>query len=229
VNRASFSHNYSDNSNYSRRDNALIYLYYNIIKREKYNIKSNNTIMIHEPLQGIDYNDVMLYVELVKKGQFYEYFQDILNKYRASVSGKSSQLNRVAVKKTTFFVFHSSNFKYGQKSAWAKRVFNQHFPHVYQLFKEFKKNDNKRLAIVLQAIETELVLKKAALRISRERRRLPIFTIHDSIVTTEGNEEYVKSVLEDEIRKAVGVAPPLSVEYWKPLNALDGKQRNSAA
>ncbi|MDD3962251.1 MAG: hypothetical protein WC155_06185 [Candidatus Cloacimonadales bacterium] len=127
------------------------------------------------------------------------------------------------------FVIYSSNQTYSQPSAWAKRVFREHFPNVYEVFKNLKRGDHTRLAVLLQAIEAEIVLHRVAKRISRERRRLPIFTIHDSIVTTEGNEEYVKSVLEDEIRKAVGVAPQLSIEYWKPLNKLERKQRSSAA
>ena len=41
-----------------------------------------------------------------------------------------------------------------------------------------------------------------------------MITIHDSIVTTVGNEDYVKRVMEEELVKIVGVAPEIDLEPW---------------
>ena len=40
--------------------------------------------------------------------------------------------------------------------------------------------------------------------------------IHDSIATTQGNEDFVKRVLEEELLKATGYLPKLSTEVWHP-------------
>jgi hypothetical protein len=53
-------------------------------------------------------------------------------------------------------------------------------------------------------------------RIASERPDLPIFTIHDSIVTTVGNEEYIEQVMREEIVRLTGLNPKFGIEYWSP-------------
>jgi hypothetical protein len=50
---------------------------------------------------------------------------------------------------------------------------------------------------------------------------LPIFTIHDNIVTTVGNQEYVSSVIKDEMTRLIGAEPGLSIEYLHPQKSWD--------
>jgi hypothetical protein len=42
---------------------------------------------------------------------------------------------------------------------------------------------------------------------------LPIFTIHDSIITTSGDEEYVKAIMKEELHNYIGYEPKLKIEY----------------
>jgi hypothetical protein len=89
---------------------------------------------------------------------------------------------------------------------------------VYELFSFIKKSDKTNLPRLLQRLESYLILLGITKRIARERPKMPIFTIHDSIVTTEGNEEYVKQVMKNEMHMAIGIAPTLSTEVWEPAN-----------
>jgi hypothetical protein len=82
------------------------------------------------------------------------------------------------------------------------------------MFALIKKDDKTLLPCLLQRMESHLVLQKIAKRISRERPELPIFTIHDSVATTIGNEEYVRRVMEEELLAAIGFSPSLKVEPW---------------
>ena len=77
---------------------------------------------------------------------------------------------------------------------------------------------NTQLSVLLQQIESYLVLKIICKRITNEKPRLPIFTIHDSVVTTAGHEEYVDAVIKEELEKAIGIPPAYKIEYWKPEN-----------
>lgn len=47
-----------------------------------------------------------------------------------------------------------------------------------------------------------------------ERPELPIFTIHDSVVCPEGNEDYIRAVMAKEIEKHTGMVPEFGLEYW---------------
>jgi hypothetical protein len=47
-----------------------------------------------------------------------------------------------------------------------------------------------------------------------EKPKVPLFTIHDSIATTEENVTYVKQIIEEEALKLYPKAPKLSVKKW---------------
>ena len=71
---------------------------------------------------------------------------------------------------------------------------------------------------MLQTIESKLFLDRIAKRIAKERPELAIFTIHDSITTIVGNEDYIQHIMEEETIKAIGVRPSISIEYWSQSN-----------
>jgi hypothetical protein len=120
------------------------------------------------------------------------------------------------VKIAVFQVLFTDNRFIGQADAAPKRAFKNLFPSVYEVFALIKKADKTLLPRLLQRIESHLILQVVTKRIARERRTLPIFTIHDSIATTEGNVEYVKKIFEEELYNAIGYLPTLSVEHWHP-------------
>lgn len=95
------------------------------------------------------------------------------------------------------------------------QVFCQKFPSIARVFAYIKKDNHRNLAIILQRIESFLLLQLVCGRISKERPDVPLFTIHDNIVTTVGNETYVQSIMESELTKVMGAAPTFSIEYWQ--------------
>lgn len=54
-----------------------------------------------------------------------------------------------------------------------------------------------------------------ACRIITERRPdIPLFTLHDAIITTSGNEDFVEYVLSNVLNDAIGFPPTLKIEPW---------------
>ena len=51
----------------------------------------------------------------------------------------------------------------------------------------------------------------------------PIFTIHDSIVTTIGNEDFVAMVMQQELSKALGLNGKTDIKYWSEFNSMNHK------
>ena len=49
-------------------------------------------------------------------------------------------------------------------------------------------------------------------------QQVPIFTIHDSIVTIPEYQNYIVHVMIEEFSRCIGVAPTLSIEKWEPTN-----------
>jgi hypothetical protein len=156
-------------------------------------------------------NDLQRFIDLVTQGTFYEYLSAMLEAELGTAYATRKQ-----VKVAVFQVLFTDNRYLGQPDAAPKRVFKDLFPSVYEIFSLIKKTDKTLLPRLLQRIESQLILQVATKRIAKERPRLPIYTIHDSIATTQGNEDYVKKILEDELYKAIGYLPKLSTDIWQP-------------
>jgi hypothetical protein len=151
------------------------------------------------------------YQKLVSSGRLYEFFEDKLTINNNEL--KNGKTKRDIVKYRMMLCLYSKN---GGYSGGMKSVFKKHFPKLYTLICKLKANKHNTLAILLQRIESYLILEVICNRIAFEKPQLPIFTIHDCIVTTVGNEQYVSSIIKEEMEKIVGIAPMLSFERWNP-------------
>lgn len=156
-----------------------------------------------------------LFIETVASGNFYEDFGLMLKKSKIINQNLDDASTRKKAKQITFSSFFSPNSLIGFKEEM--KVFRNVFPNVYEIFKLIKigKGHHNTLAILLQHLEATLVLHRAAKIISEERPEIPIFTLHDSIITTIGNENYVHDVLKNVLTNAIGIAPKLKVERWE--------------
>lgn len=155
--------------------------------------------------------DLEWYVQIVSQGKFYECFEKAMSEELGS-----NYADRRAVKTAMFQVLYSDNRFIGQVEAAPKKLFKDIFPSVYNLFALIKQGDKTKLPRLLQQLESHLIIKQVSKRIAREKPNLPIFTIHDSIATTVGNEAYIKAVIEEELYSAIGHKPILNLEYWQP-------------
>ena len=163
----------------------------------KYSSYNSSIIMLVKALKSIDKQEVSYYSDMVNSGEFYQKLSTILFPKAA--------FDKSRLKTLTFSVFFSKNRFIGQPHAKDKRAFKKHFPEVYNIFRIIKKNNHRALAHILQRIESTLMIEKVVSRIASERPELPIFTIHDSITTTVGNEDYVKMIFIEEAFKLTGL------------------------
>jgi hypothetical protein len=170
-------------------------------------------IMLCKYAESIAGSDLQRFSNLVQKGVFYEYLADEIGRELGV-----EYSDRKKVKAAVFQVLFTDNRFLRQEEAQPKRIFRDKFPFVYKLFSLIKRQHKSNLPRLLQRIESHLMLLVVTKRIARERPDLPIFTIHDSIVTTVGNEIYVSEVLKQELDKAIGCPPQVSLDYWTPSN-----------
>ncbi|MBB5441040.1 hypothetical protein HDC92_004744 [Pedobacter sp. AK017] len=157
--------------------------------------------------------DIVRYFELIKTGKLYEYISDQMTK-----SGLQVPRERQELKAGVFQTMFTANSFIGQPDAAPKRLFKKLFPNVVALFEAIKKDESKMLPIILQTVESELILKIITKRIALEKPDLPIFTVHDSIITIVGCEHYVLSVMEEELQRYIGAKPTISIEFYTREN-----------
>lgn len=172
------------------------------------------TIMLRENGKILYQSDIQLqeYIQLVITGGLYEYLMDILSESRKS---EVIKFDRSIAKKMVLKAFYcNERLPNNQQCDSYNLIFKRTFPTMGRLFSIVKAEDYKGLAILLQRVESYVVLERICKRISVERPDLPLFTIHDSIVTTEGNEGYIEKVMGEELLNYVGYPAHFKIERW---------------
>ena len=153
------------------------------------------------------------FIDLAVAGELYEYLE---MQFKRKLG--LHDIDRAFAKIAVLQAFFSDNRFIGTEEAKPKKCFKDLFPSVYKVYATIKNKDKKMLALLLQNIESYFIIDVIAKRIGKEYPDLPIFTIHDSIVTTAGNEELVAGIMKEELARGVGMAPSLKYEYWESKN-----------
>jgi len=153
------------------------------------------------------------YKELVINGDFYEFLQKELpqrlpNNYAERFS------TRDKVKEEVLRILNCANHARHQPFYAPSKVFEQLFPNVDRVLSFIKSNDHKNVARVLQRIESNLILRECCKGLSQTNPDLPVFTLHDCIVTTEGNEGLVKDTITGIFSKRINLPPMIKIESW---------------
>ena len=155
------------------------------------------------------------FIKNVINGDFYEFLITVFeNELGLKLGGTQEEKRRKVKGKVLTLLFDNDNKGYNQEPDSPSQLFRKKFPMISRIFRYIKKNDYRMLAIILQRIESSLLLGKVCKRISKESPDIPLFTIHDSIVTTKGNESYIESVMKNELEKSLGNSPTLKIEDW---------------
>jgi hypothetical protein len=93
------------------------------------------------------------------------------------------------------------------------QLFARDFPTVYQAICELKRKDYRRMAYLLQAHESKLMIDIIARRILAEMPGTFVGTIHDSIMTTSDQAEAVRAIMLEEFGR-FGLRPTIRLETY---------------
>lgn len=149
------------------------------------------------------------YRNLIEEGMLYDYFiEEYKKRFKVLIS-------RAEAKEIIFGILFSENVFFIPAAHPSTQFFYELFPNIATLFFKIKVGSHNTLAVLLQNLESEAVLRKVCSVIAQNHPTIPLFTIHDSIVTTEGNEFVVAEIMNDELLNLTGIRPPLNIEYWK--------------
>jgi len=178
-----------------------------------YTTNYNPTMVVNFIEENEQKEDLVSFIELSKNGTLYEEFMDILLQKRRLTKTSYSE-TRQRVKEKIFRAIYSANTAIS--SSTDVKDFKNTYPTVYSIYKMFKKGKGQHpaLACMLQNFEAELILWNICTRINAENPDIPIFTVHDSIVTTEEYVDYIYAVMEEELKLAIQLKPSLKIEPW---------------
>lgn len=93
-------------------------------------------------------------------------------------------------------------------------IFENGFPYISELFNYLKKHDYADLSKIMQRIESTAVIEHGCKSILRKLGSIPIFTLHDCIVTTAQHIEIVNEIFIVAISEYMGYTPKTKITYW---------------
>jgi hypothetical protein len=199
---------------------SLKYLLDNIYK----DIKYNTIIMFLKTDETQSCIDIQKYKNLVLSAKYYEYNQEFFQPlYPTRFS------NRNDTKTETLRIMYSNPEHHNKPFYKPCQTYKEHFPSVYELFTTIqnakiitsKKEKRNYLPLILQKIESFLVIDIICKKISELHPQIPLFTVHDSIITTKENEGTVKEIMTSEIENWIGYLPRVEIKDLMPSNVLE--------
>lgn len=159
--------------------------------------------------------DVKKYIFLVVSGQFYEYLMTEFSKEGLTLTRDETKQQILRV------LFARNRMPKDEANRKARQVFIKNFPKVHRIFSKVRGHNRGdkfqnycRFAILLQRIESYLMLDVILKRIYKELPGVIAVTIHDSVMTgvLSNNVEAVRKIMVDELTSFVGLPPKVKIE-----------------
>ncbi|MFZ4402077.1 MAG: hypothetical protein ACOYO1_18755 [Bacteroidales bacterium] len=173
-------------------------------------IQNRSIFEIRNFLSKINKNsDIHEFVIQSVAGNLYEYMMDVFNS-----ADNNNSFTRNDIKQMLFSVFFSNNHFRKQTKAKYKDLFSQKFPDVYKVFALIKRVNHKRLSIILQTVESYLIIDVLSKKIADHYPDLPIYTIHDSVITLKGHEYKIQALFKKVSLEIIGYFPKINPEFW---------------
>ena len=182
----------------------------------------SSTIMFHDSSEtqySKGFGDYT-FKKLVQKGKLYEFICfKFFNKHHTK--GGLDRFNTRSKTKQEFMhmMYHNPNEPYSKaKAVFAD--FENLFPVEASVMKLMKKREHRDFPVILQKIEAQILLHRVAKKVYDVNPDIPLFTIHDSILTTKQYSGKLKSILDEEYKKLLDFIPQFEKTEYSETNAF---------
>ncbi|WP_061085491.1 hypothetical protein, partial [Chryseobacterium indologenes] len=194
-----------------------------------YSKKTYNSFMLQNLRKylstGCFQEEYRVFKAWVLNGEIYENIESIIkpkkrlgsyfaNKYNAQK--KVTEIKKIdnvrALMKGVIFTLFFSGTKTRNSNY---KTFKEAFPNLVKVIELFKKSDNADFSKLLQNIESDCIIDFVSKKIAREHPEMPLFSIHDSLSTTENYAPILKDLMPKYICEHTGLIPKIEEEKWK--------------
>jgi hypothetical protein len=203
-----------DKELYNKLRKDRIVTYHNIIRCLNEDIQSYSKHVI--PRVSAPNDDVKNFCVLVTSGKLYEFISDKF-KGKSVKSGKKDPFrDRKSTKQAFIEMLYSDTKKYYSESSDFMKEFKKLFPTVARIILLLKHYRNNDLAFLLQSIEATFILEKICGSLSKEYPDIPLYTIHDGIITTEEYAVLLEEKIKEVYENSHGLVPAIKKEHLHP-------------
>lgn len=201
----------------------LLVLLHKIKNRKLTEIETESSIILELSSVNLCSKEFQTFHDLVVSGSFYNVlgrqlmeekgFGDYYIKKEYDSQSKKTNYIRIdnpkdLMKPIAFEILFSKNNHYTSEKKW----FKEQFPTIYRVIEIIKSKKHNTLALLLQNLEAEAILDITATKIKEFNKNIPIYTIHDSILTIPEHTNEVKRIMIESIFDFTGLKPSVSIE-----------------
>ena len=162
---------------------------------------------------GTDFYDSRFY-ELIVEGKLYEFIGAQFRGRFITKKGIDRFATRELTKREFMHMMYYDPQKINPSISSVFNAFKDLFPQVARLMEMLKRRDYRDFPILLQRIEVKMLLETVGRAIYEADPTIPLYSIHDSLVTTETHMPLVREILEQEYKRVLGVCPRLEEKFW---------------
>lgn len=160
------------------------------------------------------------YAKLVANGKLYKFISDHFKGKFITTSGYDPFSTKDLAKKEMIKMFYFNPKETYSPSKIYFAQFKKLFPTEGAIIELLKSRTYQDFSILLQKVESTILLKNICKTIFNTDSKIPIYTIHDSIITTENGALLVEKIIKDTYKELIGVEPDLRKEEMNPQNAV---------
>jgi hypothetical protein len=161
------------------------------------------------------------YMRQIQNGTLYEFMSDAFMRKSGLKNVEKYFGTRERTKRTFLHMMYFDPNKGNVPMKAIFKKFAELFPAESKIMTLLKSRDYRDFPIMLQKIEVDILLKKVGAEVYRHSREIPLYSIHDSLVTTVSNLNVVRDIINQVYEKELGFRPSLKVEYWNEQSAMD--------
>ncbi|SNR58726.1 hypothetical protein SAMN04488111_1856 [Lutibacter flavus] len=176
--------------------------------------------------------EIQSFITQVLDGTFYEEYgkllylegllsKDVCNNYYLTTPTKYSNSWRIELKKfeglrkASKYVVLQTLYSSDKCHSKEIKVFKKYFPEIFMITQFIKKGREKNFfPILMQNIEANCLLDYCTAKIAKKHPNMPLFTIHDSIITTSDYQSILEEEFEKYLKLYFGLTPKLEAESW---------------
>ncbi|WP_157488218.1 hypothetical protein [Dyadobacter crusticola] len=147
---------------------------------------------------------------IVTSGKFYETMVTHFAEYH------DVYYSREQVKNLMFLVLYCRSDETRDSILFKKTLFDECYPTIGAILNGWRELGESNLPMLLQRVEAHIFLDCILPRISERCGDIPIFTLHDSIITLEEFVDEVQNIMYEVILEKTGVSCALKTEMWSP-------------
>lgn len=201
------------NERNTNKENVIYYMFSPLMhaqfsKSKGRRFQENLSSLLRE--RPIDHNEFQKFREAPFSEDFYSHL------FELEFHRQPNPLERDSVKSDIMYVLFEGNRNH-RKRVQGVRLINKYYPFVNKTIEYLIDTVGGRdFAVLLQRLESHLVIDQVVPRFHKECPRAPIFTIHDSIITDEKHSLILEKVMRETLLMETQIEPGLKVEKLMP-------------